>query len=345
MQIYAKCLAVISASLLLTVGISSAQDTMYVAGFGGSVETAFVEKIIPSFEATSGIKVVYVAGNSTDTVAKLQAQKDNPELSVAIVDDGPMNTAIQAGLCAPLAAGPNSNAVYPSARVEGDFAIGLGYGATGLVYNTEVFDKNGWPAPTSWKDLEDPKYAGKIIIPPISNGFGLLTLVMQARLNGGSERNIDPGFEAMKRIKPGVLAFEPNPGKIAELLQTGEAALGVWNNARTAILAGQGAPVKFVYPQEGAMVILSQVCAVANAPHPEQAQAFIQHLLSPEVQAIFTEATGLGPVNPNTKLAPEVEAKVVFGEDKVKSLQSVDYSVINPARAGWTDRWNREIER
>jgi putative spermidine/putrescine transport system substrate-binding protein len=345
MNTYAKYLAVISTSLVASLANASAQDTMYVAGFGGSVETAFVEKIIPPFEAATGIKVVYVAGNSTDTVAKLEAQKDRPELSVAIVDDGPMNTAIRSGLCAKLEGGSNSSAVYPNARVEGDLAIGLGYGATGLVYNTEVFKRNGWPAPTSWKDLEDPKYAGKLIIPPISNGFGLLTAIMQARLNGGSESDINPGFEAMKRIKPNILAFEPNPGKIAELLQTGEAALGVWNNARTAILAAQGAPVKFVYPKEGAMVILSQVCVVNNAPQPKQAQTFIQHLLSPEVQAVFTEATGLGPVNPNTKLSPEVEAKVVFGKEKVSSLQSVDYSVINPVRAEWTNRWNREIER
>lgn len=341
----AKYLAVISAGLLLGSTAAQSQETMYVAGFGGAVEAAFVEKIFPPFEAEHGIKVVYVAGNSTDTVAKLQAQKDNQELSVAIVDDGPMNTAVQAGLCAPLAASANSDAVYPNARVEGDMAIGLGYGATGLVYNTEIFERNGWPAPTSWKDLEDPKYAGKLIIPPITSGFGLLTLIMQARLNGGSERDIDPGFEAMKRIEPNVLAFEPNPGKIAELLQTGEAAIGVWNNARTGILAAQGAPVKFVYPQEGAMLILSQICPVNGAPQPELAQAFIQHMLSPEVQAIFTEATGLGPVNPNTELAPDVAANAVFGEEKVYSLQSVDYSVINPIRADWTDRWNREIER
>lgn len=340
-----KYLGVMGLSAMFVSFGACAADTLYVAGFGGSVESAFREKIIPAFEAKSGGKVVYVPGNSTDTLAKLQAQKDKQEISVAIIDDAPMSVAIDAGLCAKLEEGPNSRNVYPSARRAGGQAIGLGYGATGLVYNTQVFAKNGWPAPTSWKDLEDKRYAGKMVIPPITNGFGLLTLIMQARLNGGSENSIDPGFAAMKRIAPGVLAWEPSPGKMAEMLQTGEAALGVWNNARVRTLVGQGAPLKFIYPKEGALVILSEVCPVKGAPQPQQAQAFIQHLLSPEMQAIFTEATGLGPVNKDTKLPPALAADVVYGPDSVARLVKTDTKVINANRAAWTARWNREVER
>lgn len=340
-----KCLTLAGALAMMIATTADASETMYVAGFGGSVEAAFRDKIIPPFEAKTGMKVVYVPGNSTDTLAKLQAQKNKQEISVAIIDDGPMSVAVESGLCSKIEEGANSRNVYPNARVPGDQAIGLGYGATGLVYNTEVFKKNGWAAPTSWKDLEDKRWAGKVVIPPITNGFGLLALIMQARLNGGSEKAIDPGFAVMKRLSPSVLSFEPSPGKMAELLQTGEAAIGVWGNGRVRALVAQGAPVKFVYPKEGALVILSQVCPVNGAPQPKQAQAFIQYLLSPEVQAIFTEATGLGPVNKNTKLPPAIAADVVYGPENVQRLVATDLKVINANRAAWTARWNREIER
>lgn len=340
-----RYLGFISMVLMTAASTAYAEDTMYIGGFGGATETAFRERIIPPFEAKTGIKIGYIAGNSTDTLAKLQAQKDKPQISVAIVDDGPMSIAVQMGLCAKLEDGPNSQNVYPNARVSGDQAIGLGYGATGLVYNTAVFEKNGWPAPTSWKDLEDKRYAGKIVIPPISNGFGLLALIMQARLNGGSENNIDPGFEAMKRISPNVLAWEPSPGRQAELLQTGEAPFGVWGNGRVRGLVAQGAPLKFVYPKEGALVILTEVCVVKDAPMPKQAQDFVQYLLSPDVQSIIAETQGWGPVNKETRLPPAVAADVVFGPDKVNALIASDYNVINAKRAQWTARWNREIER
>lgn len=340
-----KYLSIMSSLAMAASFSAHAAETMYVAGFGGSVEAAFREKIIPAFEAKTGVKVVYVPGNSTDTLAKLQAQKAKQEISVAIIDDAPMSVAVDAGLCAKLEDGPNSKNTYPSARRTGGQAIGLGYGATGLVYNTQVFAKNGWPVPTSWKDLEDKRYAGKLVIPPISNGFGLLALIMEARMNGGGENSIDPGFTVMKRIAPNVLAWEPSPGKMAEMLQTGEAALGVWGNGRVRTLVAQGAPLKFVYPKEGALVILSEVCAVKGAPQPHQAQAFIQHLLSPEMQSIFTEATGLGPVNKDTKLAPALAADVVYGPENVAKLIKVDTKAVNANRAAWTARWNREVER
>ncbi|MDH5209487.1 MAG: ABC transporter substrate-binding protein, partial [Burkholderiaceae bacterium] len=63
---------------------ASAQTTMYVGGFGGSTETLFREKIIPAFEAKHNAKVVYVPGNSTDTLAKLVAQRGKQDLSVAL---------------------------------------------------------------------------------------------------------------------------------------------------------------------------------------------------------------------------------------------------------------------
>ena len=323
-----------------------AADTLYVGGSGGSTETAFREKIIPSFEAKTGIKVVYVPGNSTDILAKLQAQKDRPEISVAMIDDGPMNYAVEFGLCAKLEEGAHSKNIYSNARMIGDRSTGIGFIATGLVYNTEVFKKNGWAAPTSWADLENKKYAGKVVIPPITNGYGLLTLIMTARLNGGGENAIDPGFEAMqKRIGPNVLAWEPSPGKLAELLQTGEAALGVWGNGRVHALEDQGAPVKFVYPKEGAVAIMIAACAVQNAPQPKQAQAFMQHILSPETQKILAEDLAWGPVNKETRIAPEAARKVVFGPEQVGKLINVDYKIINAKRGTWTARWNRVVER
>ena len=79
------------------------QKTLYVAGYGGSFEQTMRKEIFPAFEAKHGVKVEYVAGNSTDTLAKLQAQKGNQQIDVAIVDDGPMYQAIQLGFCGKIA--------------------------------------------------------------------------------------------------------------------------------------------------------------------------------------------------------------------------------------------------
>ena len=342
-----KYLSVMSLTMLaLGSSLALAQTTLFVGGSGGATETLMKEKIIPPFEARTGAKVVYVPGNSTDILAKIQAQKAKQEISLAIIDDGPMYQAVGQGLCAPLENAGSVKDLYDNARMVGDKSVGIAFIATGLGYNKDVFKKNGWAAPTSWKDLEDPKYKGKVVIPPITNGYGLLTLVMQARINGGGEDKIDPGFDAMvKRVAPNVLAWEPSPGKMAQMMQTGEGALVVWGNGRVQSVADQGAPVEFVYPREGAPVIMVAACVTDGAPQAKLGQQFLQHIVSPEVQALLAGGLGWGPVNKNAKIAPDVAKKVVFGPQQVASLVAPNYNVINAKRAEWTQRWNRAVEK
>src|SRR6202030_18343 len=76
------------------------EKTLYVAGYGGSFEQTIRRDIMPAFERRFGARIEYIAGNSTDTLAKLQAQRGNQQIDVAIVDDGPMYQAVALGFCA-----------------------------------------------------------------------------------------------------------------------------------------------------------------------------------------------------------------------------------------------------
>src|SRR5207245_2238977 len=92
-----------------------------------------------------------------------------------------------------------------------------------------------------WNDLKDPKYQKQLVIPPINNTYGLHTLLMLAKMNGGSEANVDAGFKIIKAdVNPNVLAYEPSPGKMTELFQSGQAVLAVWRPGRKALHAGLG---------------------------------------------------------------------------------------------------------
>src|SRR6201997_630843 len=146
-------------SLLTAVGIvvlaaapsvvSAQQKTLYVAGYGGSFEKTIRDEVIPAFEMENGVKVEYVAGNSTDTLAKLQAQKGNQQIDVAIVDDGPMYQAIALGFCRDLDTSPIYADVYDVMKYPSNKAVGLGLVGTGIMYAKKVFDDNKWPAPSS----------------------------------------------------------------------------------------------------------------------------------------------------------------------------------------------------
>lgn len=338
-----------SAVALTLAGFASsaafAQPTLYVAGVGGSTEQMYKTRVIPAFEKLHDVKVVYVAGNSTETLAKLQAQKGRQQINVAMMDDGPMYQALQMGLCGKLSDAPVYKDLYPLARMSPE-ATGVGVVATGIGYNEEAFKQRGWAPPDSWEDLTNPRYRQLLGMPPVTNTYGLHTLVEMARLRGGGEKDIDPGFKALKdEIGPNVLAWVSAPGEMDGMMQNGDVVMAVYGSGRAVALQGTGFPLKFIYPKEGGIALQVAACGVTPNAQPELSQQFIQHVLSPEVQAIQARENGFAPVNQTVRLEPEIAARMPYGPEKVSALIQVDWDTINQKRSEWTTRWNRTVER
>ena len=132
-------------ALALAAAFSSAtafaQAKLTVAAYGGSFEDMMRKEIMPAFEKKTGAKLEYVAGNSTDNIARMQAQRGNQEIDVAIVDDGPMYQAVALGLCGELK-GVNFAELYPVADMKTGKSVTIGVVATGLMYNTKYFADN-----------------------------------------------------------------------------------------------------------------------------------------------------------------------------------------------------------
>jgi putative spermidine/putrescine transport system substrate-binding protein len=332
---------------LLALGsapLAAQQKTLTVAAYGGSWEQTLRKFVIPDFEARHAVKVEYVAGNSTDTLAKLQAQKANQVIDVAIVDDGPMYQAIQLGFCAKIE-GLAKEELYEAAKFKDDKAVAVGQTGTGFMINTKAFKEKGWAIPTSWNDLKDPKYKKVLVIPPINNTYGLYTLMMFARIGGGGEKNIESGFRVMKdAVNPNVLVYEPSPGKMTELFQSGQALISVWGTGRVQAFANTGFPVDFIYPKEGAPILLASACPVQKASISPLAHEFIKTMVTSDVQAVLAKEMGNGPVNKKVDVNM-AELKMAPVGERANLIIAPDWDAINANREEWTKRWNREVER
>ncbi|WP_417766665.1 ABC transporter substrate-binding protein [Stappia sp.] len=338
--------------LMVSAGLAVAEDAqaeqvLYLAAYGGSTESVLRDMILPPFEEEHGVRIEYVAGTSTNNLARLQAQRDNPEIDIAILDDGPMQQAVDLGLCSPVAKAPVLDDIYELAkRNGGGNSIGVGIVATGIAYNTAAFEKEGWEPPASWLDLGDSKFHGRLTVPAITNTYGLHTLISINAIQGGDLENSDPGFEFIaEKVAPNVRSFETSSSKISELFQTGEVEIGVWGSGRVASLAATGFPIEMVWPREGAMALLTTICPVAGSDQPELQQLLLQHILSSKSQEILAEYKGWGPTNGKVELREAVAASVAYGPEEVARLVTVDWSVVNRLRSGWTKRWTREVEQ
>src|SRR5260221_10402229 len=181
-----KGIALVGTALVLVAsfgGAGEAQEkTLYVAAYGGSFEQTLRKEVFPPFEQKYGAKVEYVAGNSTDNLARLQAQKGNQQIDVAILDDGPMYQAVALGFCAPLAKAPVYDTLYDLAKVPSGKAVMIGMNRTSIIYNHKKFDENKWSPAATWNYLKDAKFKTKLVMPPLHNTYGLHALVAFAKL-------------------------------------------------------------------------------------------------------------------------------------------------------------------
>ncbi|MCG7333719.1 ABC transporter substrate-binding protein [Sporosarcina sp. ACRSM] len=316
--------------------------TLMLAGYGGSYEQKIKEVLIPQFEKENeGVTVKYITGSSTDTLAKLKAQKNSPQIDVALLDDGPQAQARSFDLIASLNEDivQNLNNVYEIAKFEDNLGVGFGVISTGLAYDKEKFEKNGWEPLKSWNDLADPKFKGQIVLPSIANTYGVHLLIMSAISNGGSIENIEPGFERLKEIADNAITFDTT-ADVSNFFLQGQAVASAWGSSRVYLLQDTGFPIEYVIPEEGAPALIATANVVKNAPNEELAQKFVDFLLGEEAQQLFAEHLSNAPVNKDVELDDSIVDKV----QDIDKLIKIDWDLVNSKRAEWTERVSKEIE-
>jgi len=93
--------------------------------------------------------------------------------------------------------------------------------------------------------------------------------MMYARMNGGGEKNIDPGFKVMKDdINPNVLGLRALARQDDGAVPVGPGPDRGMGHRPRAGLRQHRLPVDFIYPKEGAPILLASACPVASFDQP-----------------------------------------------------------------------------
>lgn len=324
-----------------TMGL--AQARRFVANcLTGSWEVAFREVAVPAFQRDNeGAEVALEPMIGADQLAKVAAAKDNPPLDVMILDPGPSLAAIAQGLVTPYPVSKSKHFadIHPDAKSEHGAAAF--FQVVGIAYNPEKIKT----PPTSWADLWNADYAGRVGITNAASTLGTAFLVEVARMHGGDETNIDAAFTELARLKPALGAVAANPSQAAALFQQGQIdiAPAIFNEIE--LLKARDVPVEFVLPKEKGVGYTSIMHIVANAPYADLAFKYIETCLSPEVQEQMMVAPYL-VVPSNTKVKMSGEVARILGETPdalQQKLRILEWATINKSRKSWIERFNKEV--
>ncbi|WP_138933805.1 ABC transporter substrate-binding protein [Roseovarius arcticus] len=340
MHISTKLMA--SAAIISTAGMAQATESLNVSAYGGSWGDALTSCVFKPFEAETGISVLLEPSASTVTLSKLQAQASAPVIDVAWMDGGVSELARDSDVVAAIdpAMAPGLAGVAEQAKYKTDagdiYAVGNGYFAIGLVYNTEEITT----PPTSWEDLWNPDYAGRVILPSAVHSSGVPFLALVNTLAGGTLDDLTPGIEKMSTLKAAL--FFDSSGVANSGFQTGEGLIGAHAATQAFTMADSGLPMAYVIPKEGAMASDIRIHIVKGTDDLEASHQLVDFAVQPAQAGCLAAALQVGPATQDVDMPGDVAARMPWGPDgTIADLSVSDWTAINAHRDALTDAWNR----
>jgi putative spermidine/putrescine transport system substrate-binding protein len=329
-------------AVALAPRIARADTELAVTVNGGTFLDGWRKTVIEPFEkANPGVKVRVVEGLTYQSVALMRAQKGNPTVDVIMMDDVASTEAAAEGLVHPLSLQtvPNLQQIYPDFRVAGDAYTKIYYVPEVITYNTDSVKT----APTSWQDLWDAKFKGRLAIYNLDGAVGMMFFLIVNQMAGGTIENADPGFAAMRKLKPNVLTYPTQHAQVSQLFTQGDIVIAPWVSDRATTLQTSGAPVAWTMPKEGSVMAEGTLAIAKGTKNLEVALKYVNFAIDANVQAANAKTFFIAPVNQEAKLDAATSKMVPNGVEALKLIKRPDWKSINQHRAQWIDRWNREI--
>lgn len=345
-KIFFTALLAVIAAMISVDGVSlvsAIAEDLVVTCPGGTYEIGWREHIKKRFEQKyPGDRIVTATALTMQAVAKMRVQKDNVEIDAFVMDPVGAAQCEAEGLFEPLTVEtvPNLKNLLPNFQEKRYFWTHFFWVLEVLWYNTEQFKT----PPQSWKVMFDPKYSGRIAFPDINTSHGVWTLNMAARIYGGSMQNIDPGFEAIKKIRSGIKTFWTIHGEIQQLFARGEVWLTSNSTDRCAAIMKEGVPVNWTVPEEGAYIIAGTVGIAKGTKHLALARRYVDFCLDAQSQALSAKHMYTGIVVKGVAEDPEmVKAHFVPTAKDLDKALDLDWTEVNKVRHIWIERWRREV--
>jgi putative spermidine/putrescine transport system substrate-binding protein len=208
----------------------------------------------------------------------------------------------------------------------------------GLMYNKDRVTE----PPTSWADLWSEKYRGRVV----AFDYQWQALILAARLNGGDENNIDPGFQIWSQNAKNFKALVNTNDAVKNLVTSGDAWLAPWFASQFRNWSEEGAPLGFVNPKEGpiAFPLYLEIMKGVTPAQRTVAEEVINMLLAPEAAGRYAELTYSIPFVNNAVVSDKVKNDPLFTPLLAEQAIQLDWEAMARHNADWKERWDKEVK-
>lgn len=287
-----QLIALASILLLLAAACGGGSDNEFTLTVYSGRSDTLVDPIIRDYAEATGANVLVKYGGTSELVATLQEEGDKSPADVFFAQD-PGGLGAVEDMLTNL---PDAilTKVPDWARSPDGKWVGLSGRARVVVYNTETLTEADLPGDI-W-DFTEPKWKGRIGLPPTNGSFQ--TMVTGMRTVWGEEKTRQ-WLEGIQANNPST--YRNNTATVAAV-GAGEVEVGFVNHYylyRFLAEEGESFPARNYHLREGgpgALIMVAGAGILESSEHKEQAQEFLEFMLSTLAQQYFASQTNEYPL-------------------------------------------------
>lgn len=280
------------------------------------------ERLYDAFTAETGIEVNILEGDSDQLIERIQREGvASPADVMMTVDAGRLWRAEDEGIFQSVESDTLNERLPEAMRHPDGLWFGFSQRARAIYYNRENFDPSQI---TSYEDLADPQFEGKVCIRSSNNIYN------QSLLASMIEHHGEEGAEEWAHGVVDNMARDPEGGDTDQILgaASGECDIAVANHYYYVRLLKSdddaereaARKVGIIFPNQddrGTHVNVGGAGVVEGAPNRENAVRFLEYLASDTAQEIFASGNNEFPVVEGIKKDPVLESWGNFKTDDV----------------------------
>jgi len=326
---------------MLTMGAAQAQDKTLTISVYAFAQDEFKELVYTPFEEKCGCKLVVETGNSVERLAKMEANKANPVVDLAIVSMADALSATRKDLTQKIDAAkvPNIEKLYDIAKdPNGDgMSVGVNFYATSIVYRTDKMKID------SWADLLKDDVVDHVAFPNVTTNQGPPALYMLGKAIGKDTPDLKGAIEALGEKKDEIVTFYVKSSQLVQLMQQEEIWAAPIGRFSWAPFTKLDLPLAWATPKEGQTGGMNVLILPKDGKNEDLALQFMDFWLSTDVQKALAEKLVDSPTNKEVKVSDDVANNITYGEETAKSLQLIPSAVALDNRDAWLSEWNAKV--
>jgi putative spermidine/putrescine transport system substrate-binding protein len=336
-----KALIASAALLALSPLAARAEERTLTVSVYAFAQDDFKTIVYDPFEAKCGCKLVVETGNSVERLAKMEANKANPVVDMAVVSMADALSAARKDLIDKVDTTKLSNfgKLYDLAKdPNGDgMSVGYTFYATSIAYRSDKMKIE------SWADLLKPEYIGHVAFPNVTTNQGPPTLYMLGLALGKDTPDLKAPIEALGEKKDDIVTFYEKSSQLVQLMQQEEIWAAPIGRFSWAGFTKLDIPVAWATPKEGQTGGMNVMVMTKGSKNQDLALQFMDFWLSTDIQTKLAEKLVDSPANKEVRLSEEAANNLTYGEDTAKSLKLIPSAAALDNRAGWLKEWNKKV--